>query len=71
MLHVILCCLNFTLRLSLCVTMQVPAATAVWDVSISADHAVQLTNASSWGMSSIYVTKAEVLATPRRAVWVD
>ena len=63
--------LTVTLRLRLCVMVQVPAATAVWDVSISADHAVQLTNASSWGMSSIYVTKAEVLTTPRTAVWIN
>lgn len=68
-LHAMLRTLTPTLRLCLCVPMQVPAATTVWNVSITADHAVQLANASSWSMSSIYVSKAEVLATPRRDVW--
>ena len=47
-------------------TIPVAASTTDWDVSIGASAATTLANATSWGMSSIYVTKEEVLAMPRR-----
>ncbi len=47
-------------------TIPVAASTTDWDVSIGASTATTLINATSWGMSSIYVTKEEVLAMPRR-----
>ena len=47
-------------------TIPVAVSTTDWDVSIGASTATTLINATSWGMSSIYVTKEEVLAMPRR-----
>ncbi len=47
-------------------TIPVAASTTNWGVSIGASTATTLINATSWGMSSIYVTKEEVLAMPRR-----
>ena len=50
-------------------TIPIAPSTTDWSVSIDASHSgATLTNASSWGMSSIYVTKDEVLNTPRRSV---
>ena len=48
-------------------TIPVPVSTADWSVTLGSSSAARLSNATSWGMSSIYVTKEEVLATPRRA----
>ena len=42
-------------------TIPVTASTTDWSVSIGASAATQLSNATSWGMSSIYVTQEEVL----------
>jgi hypothetical protein len=48
-------------------TIPVAASTSDWGVSIGSSAAgTTLSNATSWGMSSIYVTKEEVLAMPRR-----
>jgi hypothetical protein len=48
-------------------TIPIASTTTDWSVSIGASHlGATLTNASSWGMSSIYVTKDEVLAMPRQ-----
>ena len=47
-------------------TIPVAASTTDWSVAIGASAAARLSNATSWGMSSIYVTKEEVLAMPRR-----
>jgi hypothetical protein len=46
-------------------TIPVAASTTEWDISIGASAPVTLTNATSFGMSSIYVTKEEVLAMPK------
>mmetsp|Transcript_32745 Transcript_32745/g.45725 ORF Transcript_32745/g.45725 Transcript_32745/m.45725 type:complete len:80 (+) Transcript_32745:411-650(+) len=48
-------------------TIPIAASTTNWGVAIgSSASGTTLVNATSWGMSSIYVTKEEVLATPRR-----
>eukprot|EP00037_Helgoeca_nana_P013172 m.121009 g.121009 ORF g.121009 m.121009 type:complete len:666 (-) comp21872_c0_seq1:287-2284(-) len=48
-------------------TIPVAASTTDWNVMIGAATAGALINqATSWGMSGIYVTPEEVLATPRR-----
>eukprot|EP01043_Picozoa_sp_COSAG02_P012017 COSAG02_NODE_455_length_21984_cov_4.049760_3_plen_226_part_00 len=47
-------------------TIPVAASTTDWSVSIGASTVATLINATSWGMSSIYVTKEEVLAMPHR-----
>ena len=44
-------------------TVQIP--TSAYDVTVMASEAAPLINASSWQMGSIWVTKEEVLATPR------
>lgn len=44
-------------------TVQIP--TSAYDVTVMASEAAPLINASSWQMGSIWVTKDEVLATPR------
>ena len=46
-------------------TIPVAASTTDWDVSIGATAPVTLVNATSFGMSSIYVTKEDVLAMPK------
>eukprot|EP01051_Picozoa_sp_SAG22_P023806 SAG22_NODE_6304_length_872_cov_1.615783_2_plen_58_part_00 len=47
-------------------TIPVAASTTDWSVSIGSTAAAKLENATSWGMSTIYVTKEEVLAMPRK-----
>ena len=47
-------------------TIPVASSTTDWSVAVGASAAARLSNATSWGMSSIYVTKEEVLAMPRR-----
>ena len=46
-------------------TIPVAASTKNWDVSIGSSASTELANATSYSMSSTYVTKEEVFAMPR------